>query len=718
MRLLNAHTCQLESFNGAEDDIPPYAILSHVWERVEITFQDITQQPLGRLSRQPAFVKVSESCFQARRDGFNYVWIDTCCIDKTSSAELSEAINSMFKWYQQSALCYVYLSDFDTGGASLDPFKEQGPEVHLEPDDTSFFASRWFTRGWTLQELIAPRNVDFFDRQWVRFGTRDGDLLDRVCQRTGIWPQLFAEPRCECPGGYPAHAVRDGICAGCDKLDTLPQTLDSFAVSIKMSWASSRVTTRKEDTAYCLLGLFSINMPMLYGEGDKAFLRLQEAIVRQSKDPSILLWSAPPEELPKERSPGCLAPSPRYFMDPVAILGRRVFNNVDRRYEADFLGNMTQMEMTDTALRMNLWLCPCTASFLNMPSWGPNDPNLFLGILDLAHENDYLVRPAILLEYMGPVDLYRRVCHQAIISVNPREESSVADNFHQVTDRQWHSIPIDFTRSLDEAFQKDIGILLQQSPINAVRTVQSLQGAPAAGPVYCVVTTRRIEGSMEHKIDSTIDIGGSNPTLSRYTARATQIPFPWAFKECHHGAKVERYFGGIHFVNFAIDAAHYHPVDQRLESPPQRWHVAVIWGMHREQGRRGAKPSDWNLWCRIFDMHEFINSARTMEQDLRADQLFGEAKALSPGEIQRRMEAQQQQLCNVGFKKFLVREGAALKPLFPTSCEGHWSDDSVEYPSKQFACNTRLSASVAKAEGLGRTLFELHFKIDLIAKNP
>ncbi|KAM0230130.1 hypothetical protein ACHAPO_009497 [Fusarium lateritium] len=278
------------------------------------------------------------------------VWIDTCCIDKTSSAELSEAINSMFKWYQQASLCYVFLSDFSTILSV----------VRLRSADTSFFSNRWFTRGWTLQELIAPRRVNFFDKDWINFGSRDDELLGRLCHKTGIWPQLFDEPRCYCLGPYPA--VRNGVCVRCSTRDILPQTLDSFAVSVKMSWASSCITTRKEDSAYCLLGLFNLNMPMLCGEGNKAFLRLQEAIVRQSKDQSILLWRGGFDHAPFGHVFGCLAPSPSVFSEPIRILGRRVFKRTSRAFEVGFMSSITPTELTDTAIQMDLWICPCTVS--------------------------------------------------------------------------------------------------------------------------------------------------------------------------------------------------------------------------------------------------------------------------------------------------------------------------------------------------------------------
>ncbi|KAF4457380.1 putative beta transducin-like protein [Fusarium austroafricanum] len=720
MRLLNARSLRLENFTGAEIETPLYAILSHTWGNDEITFQDITQLPLNDLRRRHSFSKILECCMQARRDGYDYVWIDTCCIDKSSSSELSEAINSMFKWYQQTALCYVYLHDFDSS-ISYNPVNtHQGKEVRLDATDISFFASRWFTRGWTLQELIAPRNVDFFDRNWVRFGSRDIHLLDRICQRTGIWPQLFEEARCSCPRGYPSPPVRDGVCTDCQRLDTLPQTLDSFAVSIKMSWASSRITTRKEDAAYCLLGLFNLNLPMLYGEGHKAFLRLQEAIVRQSKDQSLLLWRAGPSDLSQELAPGCLAPSSGLFKEPVRILGRRVFNRVDRRYEADFLGSMAPMEITDTAIRTSLWICPCTVGAYEPHIGGYNDRKLWLGILELAYDDDYLVRPAVLLEYMGAADLYRRIYHQLIIPIDPRQVHGTLQV--SLTQNRPGAIPqgnldtskIAITWSINEASKNNANILLQQSPINAVTTNPSLEEGPETGPVYFVVTARKVECKM--------DSGGSHPPFSRYAARAPLIPARWAFKKCHHPG-IERYFGGIHFVNFEVPAAsklyfYSNPSGQGLTT---RGYVAIIWGVHRELAEEGSSESQspWRLWCRAFNMYDFIKYTRTSTEDLRPDQLYGEPEALSPGEIQRRMENQRRRLCLGGYEKRWIQQASGPKALFPDSYEDDWTEDSIDDILSgvvDAAMNTHLSARVVMIEGLGRRVFELQINIDQTAK--
>ncbi|KZM19433.1 hypothetical protein ST47_g9412 [Ascochyta rabiei] len=249
MRLLNASTHELESFLGSEK--PQYAILSHTWEPDgEVLFQDL-QSASGKGWRQKSGCsKVLNTCNRALQDGYKYVWIDTCCIDKSSSAELSEAINSMFRWYQQSSTCYAYLSDIDRGTSGLS-------------------SSRWFNRGWTLQELIAPGDVTFYNKDWKFLGSRSS-LASEISAVTGIQKQLLTRL------GQTAQDVIHGI-----------------SIASRMRWASKRITTREEDIAYCLMGIFDVNMPLLYGEGKKAFLRLQEAIIRGSEDQSILAFRHP-----------------------------------------------------------------------------------------------------------------------------------------------------------------------------------------------------------------------------------------------------------------------------------------------------------------------------------------------------------------------------------------------------------------------------------------
>ncbi|KAH8896884.1 HET-domain-containing protein [Thozetella sp. PMI_491] len=237
--------------NFVGKDIPPYAILSHTWGPEEVTFQDLVD---GSGQKKLGYKKIQFCEDQALRDGLQYFWVDTCCIDKSSSAELQEAINCMFRWYQEAQVCYVYLSDV---GA-----RHTGPRRNLKP----LQGSRWFTRGWTLQELLAPSTVEFYDSDWSRLGTRQM-LAPKISKITGI-----------------------SISYLCNRDADIGVLLRNASIAERMSWAAVRQTTREEDVAYSLLGIFDINMPMLYGEGKNAFVRLQEEIIKRWDDQSLLAW--------------------------------------------------------------------------------------------------------------------------------------------------------------------------------------------------------------------------------------------------------------------------------------------------------------------------------------------------------------------------------------------------------------------------------------------
>jgi hypothetical protein len=263
MRLVKARTLSLHEFYG--DSIPPYAILSHTWGDDEVTFKDWEDR--ARASKKAGFAKIQGACLKALEHGLDWVWVDTNCIDKTSSAELTEAINSMFDWYARSEVCYAYLGDIPSAGV---PAEDIG-------------SSRWFTRGWTLQELVAPEHVSFYAADWSKLGSRNASLADLVSDVTGI-----------------------------DK-DFLGGTVSAqhACIAQKMSWLAKRTTTRIEDMAYCMLGLFEINMPLLYGEGSKAFTRLQHEIIRTSNDHTIFCWTWTDSVPPSWTS--LLAPSPGQF---------------------------------------------------------------------------------------------------------------------------------------------------------------------------------------------------------------------------------------------------------------------------------------------------------------------------------------------------------------------------------------------------------------------
>ncbi|OTA95624.1 hypothetical protein M434DRAFT_28748 [Hypoxylon sp. CO27-5] len=261
MRLLNTESLELREFHGTA--VPPYATLSHTWvDGEEISFRDFVDLSPSTKTKS-GYRKIRGACKIARQDGIDWIWIDTNCIDKASSAELTEAINSMYNWYRGSRICYAYLAD-----VPRHPFRK----------------SKWFRRGWTLQELIAPHRLVFYSNSWVKIGDRS-DLAGDISAITGIEEPLLR-------GRADLHTV---------------------SIAKKMSWAARRETTRVEDIAYCLLGLFDVNMPLLYGEGSKAFIRLQEEIIKTSNDHTIFCWSRN-GSVPTEWT-SMLAPSPAAFID-------------------------------------------------------------------------------------------------------------------------------------------------------------------------------------------------------------------------------------------------------------------------------------------------------------------------------------------------------------------------------------------------------------------
>lgn len=254
MRLLNARTLEFELFPDPKTR-PEYAILSHTWEDEEVTFQEF-QRATGAIQSKAGYAKIKLACEQAIKHGLQYSWVDTCCIDKSSSTELSEAINSMFRWYEESKVCFAFLIDVQSGVDAYDP-------------DSAFATSRWFTRGWTLQELVAPKRVDFFNMDWGYIGSRDE--LAAPIQRTTLINEFYLVDHHQWP------SRQDLLCTA--------------SVAERMSWAARRTTTREEDAAYCMFGMFDISMPLVPGEGARAFQRIQEEILKHSFGPSLLAWN-------------------------------------------------------------------------------------------------------------------------------------------------------------------------------------------------------------------------------------------------------------------------------------------------------------------------------------------------------------------------------------------------------------------------------------------
>ncbi|KAI5369236.1 putative heterokaryon incompatibility [Septoria linicola] len=340
---------KLETFND-ERKLPKYAILSHVWlaAEEEVTYQDV-KLDIMKLRKREGWAKLDYTRKHAQQDGYQYCWIDTCCIDKSSSAELTEAINSMYRWYSVAETCYVYLADMPsrrraeifvqeseeeiqifrsepfTGSIDLNFREQRGLMLGLvDPATTSALNEEehawdwealgrciWFTRGWTLQEMIAPLNVEFYSASWGHIGPLAA-LVTRLADMTE-----------------------------------------------RMSWASSRVTTKIEDQAYSPLGIFDLNLPIIYGEGAKAFQRLQTEIIRAYSDQTIFAWLAlassgedvlaidfagPPP--PKQKFLKLLAESPGAFKGCSRVV------SVQR--ESDDPGTSRNHDLTDNGVRFNI----------------------------------------------------------------------------------------------------------------------------------------------------------------------------------------------------------------------------------------------------------------------------------------------------------------------------------------------------------------------------
>ena len=282
-----------------DDEVTKYAMLSHRWIGQEVDYTEIIELAKmakgerNKIRERDGYQKILQSCKQAKMDEYEWLWVDTCCIDKRSSAELSEAINSMYRWYENSGICYVYLHDLPGSSFPIADDYEMYPKSSGWPE--------WFSRGWTLQEMIAPRDVRFFNRDWHFIGDKrvHSSVLENITR-------------------VPQEVLKEGLSS------------DRPCVAQIMSWAANRTTTRVEDKAYSLMGLLDVNMPMLYGEGKKAFHRLQLEIIRSSNDQSIFAWSCNDTKL---RTGSILADDPSFFegCDRMELMDRDDFIESLRR---------------------------------------------------------------------------------------------------------------------------------------------------------------------------------------------------------------------------------------------------------------------------------------------------------------------------------------------------------------------------------------------------
>jgi Heterokaryon incompatibility protein (HET) len=356
MWLLNVNDLQLEEFQ--EDSIPPYAILSHTWQHAEVTFHDIRNN-MDNPKKIASLEKIKNCCRIAGSHDLQYVWIDTCGIDKSSSAELSEAINSMFRYYQNAKHCYVYLVDVPKAGFDPSP----------EANDT-FRSSRWFKRGWTLQELIASRRCTFYSKDWELLGTKDHPAFrEKLSEVTNIPREILANS----------------------------QNMRFASIAQRMSWASSRSTTRPEDMAYSLMGLFAVNIPILYGEGArKAFKRLQLEIVALIPDRTIFAWR---RKRDNDHS-GLLADSVEDFADSGSIVASNQWWSGLRPYSMTNVGMSIKLHISTASTDAEF----CTAA---LSSW-IRDSNG-----DAQRVRIYLVKVHDIRMGESRVPGYRRIrCHE------------------------------------------------------------------------------------------------------------------------------------------------------------------------------------------------------------------------------------------------------------------------------------------------------------------
>lgn len=313
MRLLNTRTLEFEEF--FESNVPKYLILSHRWEGKETTFQAFsTGRHLPPDEASAGIKKIRDFCGIALKAKYDWCWVDTCCIDKMSSAELTEAINSMWSWYARADSCFVYFSDvFAADARSLRDLLQ---------------GSMWFTRGWTLQELLAPRKQRFFDANWTFLGHRNEyKIREALSTITRIPSNYFGK----------IEAIR------------------SATIAERMRWVSMRNTSRSEDLAYCMLGIFGIKMPLIYGEGFEAFLRLQTEIIKINDDESIFGWTNS-----KCSQSGLLASHPRCFADSRCSdfqlktwINRPPFGMTNKGIELEIWASKSDREQSEMLLPIN-----------------------------------------------------------------------------------------------------------------------------------------------------------------------------------------------------------------------------------------------------------------------------------------------------------------------------------------------------------------------------
>lgn len=401
VRFINTETYELT--NRAEP-YPEYAILSHRWitdvGKSEITFSDIKQgsRELVSLSLDPrrrsrseehsdSMNKIIDACVKAKAMNLHWLWIDTCCTRQDNPSEVEESINSMFTWYNEATVCYAILADVRWSGSRDDPFKiisdDRAPTNETRAYRTH---AEWFERGWTLQELLAPKRMEFYDRDWRRMGTKQ-ELAGQIEQLTGIG--------------------RDYI-----KSVTPLRTIKEASVATRMGWMAGRHTTRPEDIAYSLVGILDIQFKPSYGEGNSAFVRLEERLLETSTDESIFAWRRPPGsqmtcfKTPVARQPGefnipmfsksrwgLLAPSPDCFRgsNQIVTTGRTV-ERLGGGYRRTNQGVQFHASLKSGSDATNWLGLPRSKVRWPLNCWAEKDGRKQTVVLSLVKAGDYYMR--------------------------------------------------------------------------------------------------------------------------------------------------------------------------------------------------------------------------------------------------------------------------------------------------------------------------------------
>lgn len=311
----DSHSLDNKKTNSDQPDCP----------LIDTLFELVTQRRIASRPVDSGFRKLVHFCYHSLHEHkCEFAWMDTCCIDKSSSAELDESIRSMFNWYKTSAICIIYLGSTRCEGGKIDA-------IVKDP---------WFTRGWTLQELLGPTASKFYDKDWKTIfpgsnDKRSNDKLDgkisssRDDEDESEFDEdvlnAFSLPRGANAKHYSdlerfLHAISRFTDIPVDSILQFKPGLDDARK--RLSWVSKRQTTRIEDHAYCMIGMLDVTMPIAYGEGHNAFYRLQEAIIRNSNDRSLFIWCGR-----SAMSSTMLASSPSAFSSECNTITWNVWSN-------------------------------------------------------------------------------------------------------------------------------------------------------------------------------------------------------------------------------------------------------------------------------------------------------------------------------------------------------------------------------------------------------